>query len=130
MPRCATTLLREHLAPDRQVLELEARRQGAPRRCRSPLGNALRQTVWAMAATTLLGACAPSPSVRPTNDSELEEAANDLEDSKYEYEACLREQEEDDNLSCEELKEMYEEDRRAYDQALAKQARLAGKGAR
>ncbi|CAL1239367.1 hypothetical protein [Candidatus Methylocalor cossyra] len=83
-----------------------------------------------MAATTLLGACAPSPSVRPTNDSELEEAANDLEDSKYEYEACLREQEEDDNLSCEELKEMYEEDRRAYDQALAKQARLAGKGAR
>jgi hypothetical protein len=83
----------------------------------------MRKILWAIAVAAALTGCGTTPSGRVTGDPDIDEAANDVEESKSDYEACTREQEEDKELSCEEFKEMYEEDLQAYNDILVKKKR-------
>ena len=70
--------------------------------------------LWALALTAALAGCGTSPN-RTLSDDDIEEAANDMEESKLDYEDCLRQQEEEEDVSCDEWKQIYEEDRDAYE---------------
>ena len=73
------------------------------------------KTFCAFALTLTLLGCGTHPNRAVSEeDAEIEEAANDMEESKLDYENCLRQQEEE-NVSCDEWKEIYEEDRAAYE---------------
>ncbi len=85
----------------------------------------MRKILGALALATLLAGCqtAPSKTAPPGQvvaDPEIDEAANELEESKSDYESCVREQEDDRGLDCDVAKEMYEEDQEAYDDLLRK----------
>lgn len=86
----------------------------------------MRNILSAFALAALLAACQTPPTKTTAHgqagsvDPELDEANNDLEESKRDYEYCLREQEDDRALDCEASKEMYEEDQEAYDDLLKK----------
>lgn len=85
----------------------------------------MRKLFWAMVVAGFLTGCGTGPSkALGGDDPDIEEALNDMEESKAEFEGCLRDQDEYDELDCEPFKEMYEEDREAYQQLLkSRQAR-------
>jgi hypothetical protein len=80
----------------------------------------MARTSGIIAITIALSACASDFGRAFLIGSDLEEAAADLEDSKFDYETCVREQEEEDN-SCDPWKDLYEEDRAAYERLLKQQ---------
>ncbi|BBL76252.1 hypothetical protein [Methylomagnum ishizawai] len=87
----------------------------------------MRKILGTLALAAWLAACQTAPDKAAAHghgtanvDPDLDEASNDLEESKSDYEACLREQEDDAELDCEASKEMYEEDQAAYDALLKK----------
>lgn len=83
----------------------------------------MRIRLGAVILAAILSACATTPADHKAHlDADIEEAANDMEDSKRDYEDCLREQEEDEEWSCDEFKDMYEEDQQAYERLLRKKA--------
>lgn len=89
------------------------------------MGASARKAFWAVVIAAFLTGCGTAP-VKPVgeDDPDLDEAMSDMEESKAEYQACLRDQDEYDEMDCEPFKEMYEEDREAYEQmAKAKNAR-------
>lgn len=71
-----------------------------------------------LAALGLLAGCAANPAQPFTADDEVEEARSDMEESKRDYELCLHDQEEEVDIDCEVFKEIYEEDREAYENLL------------
>lgn len=74
--------------------------------------------LWGFALLGLLAGCAAHP-VRTTPDnSDIEEAQSDMDDSKRDYESCLQDREDEVEIDCEVFKEIYEEDREAYEALL------------
>lgn len=93
----------------------------------------MRSILGAMALAILLAGCQSAPQKKPAPapvaavDPEVEEAAEDVEASKADYEGCLRDQEDDRDLNCEAAKEMYEEDQQAYDAILIRKKARASR---
>jgi hypothetical protein len=92
----------------------------------------MRSMLGAIALAMLLAGCQSAPEKPPARapvavDPEIEEAAEDVEASKADYEGCLRDQEDDRYLNCEAAKEMYEEDQQAYDAILIRKKAKAGR---
>jgi hypothetical protein len=73
--------------------------------------------LWVLALLGLLAGCGAAPKPAPAAiDSDIEEAQDEMQESKQEYEGCLRDSEEAyDDMDCEVFKEIYEEDREAYE---------------
>jgi uncharacterized lipoprotein len=82
----------------------------------------MRKTLWALTVVGMLAGCGTDPgktlSRQFSDDPDVEEAANDMEESKLDYENCLKDQEEEITISCDQWKEIYEEDRDAYERIL------------
>lgn len=89
--------------------------------------GAIPNMILALAMAGFLNGCGTTNPAKAAGDedSEVEEARIDMEDSKAEYEACLRDQDEYEDLDCEPFKEMYDEDHEAYRQIL--EAKKAGR---
>jgi hypothetical protein len=69
------------------------------------------------AVLCLAAGCSSAPST-PGMDPDVEEALSDMQDSKREYEICVHDQEEEPELPCDTFKEIYEEDKDAYERLL------------
>lgn len=69
-------------------------------------------------AVVLTGCGTTQPAKFLDDDPDLEEAADDVKESKLDYETCLKDQEDGAEVDCDYWKDMYEEDQLAYDQLL------------
>jgi len=84
----------------------------------------MRNIPAALALAVFLAGCQTAPSNVPPKpaqsalDPEIEEASADLEESKSDYDSCVRAQDDDPEINCEMVKEMYDEDQAAYDDLL------------
>ena len=88
-------------------------------RPKPPRAARIFRPLFSLVLAALLAGCGSAPGKAATGqsgeDPEVEEARSDMEDSRAEYEGCLRDQDEYDDLDCDLFKEIYEEDREAYE---------------
>jgi hypothetical protein len=77
-------------------------------------GGAMRTTLLATALISLLSGCASAPKAVPPPGMTLEDAAERLEESKREYEACVKNRE-PGRPTCDSLERLYDQDQEIYE---------------
>lgn len=69
----------------------------------------------ALFAAALLAGCGSHPA-RPLIDAaDIQGAAEDMEESRLDYQGCLKDQEDEPEINCDIWKEIYEDDQDAYE---------------
>lgn len=69
----------------------------------------------ALFIAALLTGCGTHPARPLIDEADLQDAADDMEESRLDYESCLKDQEDEPDIYCDDWKEIYEDDRDAYE---------------
>jgi hypothetical protein len=69
----------------------------------------------ALLAAALLTGCGSHPAKPLIDAADIQDAAEDMEESRLDYQGCLKDQEDEPDINCDEWKEIYEDDQDAYE---------------
>ncbi|MGZ8219640.1 hypothetical protein [Methylomagnum sp.] len=77
-------------------------------------------------SAALLTGCVSRLASSLSGDPDIQDAADDMEESRLDYESCLKDQEDEFGLNCDDWKDIYEDDQDAYERLVKRQQAQRG----